>query len=195
MSSQFGFLEGVHRAALAGLRDGPASPTRQTVRPGRPQAIALQLVGNHAAVWVLSQRSTEEYVNNWIFLYREEPGVWKLPDLASAGHWPEEGWTRADEEWAGWGPVVDLSTHRWAPGTGGTSGEVSFQAPETGWIYATGIASRRLIGVTATSRLDERQATVDTDSGVFLVMVKAEWREDISIVGWEYGGRPVPLLG
>lgn len=184
---------GVAQRAIDGAGDIAASIHSMAV--GDVRALALQKVGRTAAVLVLICVSDLEYLAITVFLCSAEESLWRPVESIRGTRWQGDSFTRPDESWQGRGPVRNLAVNGYAPQNDGEDHKSNGRtdAPLVGWKCVTGVASRQVSRVGASSSIEARENLVHPGTGAFLVLLRAPWREDLVVNGIDLDGQLLTL--
>lgn len=167
-----------------------------SLRIGASEPIASHRVDEHAVVLALSRPGKSEYVATGVALRENGHGSWELPQTFPGVGWNWEDPRRPTGDWPGWGPVFGLSTGGWAAASGGESCPLATAEdaqPDAAWKWVFGVAARRIVAVEVRSSLGTNRNPVDPRTGAFIVLVPAQWSEQLSYQGIDDDGGFVSL--
>lgn len=183
-------------AALSAIDHGHVVGELASLRIGASEPIALHRVDKHAGVLALTRTDRSDYIATGVVLREDDRGSWELPQRISGVAWHWKDPRRPTWDWPSWGPVFGLSTGGWAAGSGDETGPMSALGetpPDAAWKWVFGVAARRIVAVEARSSLGTSRNPVDPRTGAFIVLVRAQWSEQLSYQGIADDGGLVSL--
>ncbi len=193
MAVDFDFLDGVDEVAIATVTlDLPPADTLAPPQHGSPRVIALDQAEDRAGVWVLACSSMSACYGVPLLLHRLRDGGWQLPELRGASPWYGEARQRAGQAWEGWGSVLGVGVHGWAPAAD-TGDDGTVARPQRGWKSVTGVAAERFVAITVRSGSDQRTVDVHPVTGAFMALIRAPWSGRLEVSGVEASGRALPI--
>lgn len=158
-------------------------------------ALAFQKVDEEtAAVFVFIRSSDSDYLGLTVVLRSTDGSLWRATESIVGTRWRGESLARPDRSWQGFGPVR-LAVSGYAPAGDGYNHERAGRVPipHVGWKCVTGLASRRISAIRASSTMERRENGVHPHTGAFLVLLRAPWTEDLFVEAIDINGNVISV--